>query len=43
MKLDEGHVYILNEEDDRTGPSDYYKIGMVSKDRSVKDLSLIHI
>ena len=37
MKLDEGHVYILNEEDDRTGASDYYKIGMVSKDRSVKD------
>ena len=37
MKLDEGHVYILNEEDDRTGSSDYYKIGMVSKDRSVKD------
>ena len=28
---------LLNEEDDRTGASDYYKIGMVSKDRSVKD------
>jgi len=37
MKLDQGHVYILNDIDDITGPSDYYKIGMVSKDRSVKD------
>jgi len=37
MKLDEGHVYILNDVDDITGPSDYYKIGMVSKERTVKD------
>ena len=36
MKLDEGHVYILNDVDDIT-PSDYYKIGMVSKERTVKD------
>jgi len=37
MKLDEGHVYILNDVDDITGRSDYYKIGMVSKERTVKD------
>ena len=37
MKLDEGHLYILNDVDDITGPSDYYKIGMVSKERTVKD------
>jgi len=37
MKLDDGHVYILNDVDDLTGKSDYYKIGMVSKERTVKD------
>ncbi len=37
MKLDDGHVYILNDVDDITGKSDYYKIGMVSKERTVED------
>lgn len=37
MKLDDGHVYLLNDVDDITGKSDYYKIGMVSKERTVKD------